>query len=484
MKNLPSPYPIRKTSPDKHRPGFHFLPEKNWMNDPNGLIHWKGQYHLFYQYNPNGPFHGTIHWGHAVSKDLVHWQDLPIALTPTPGGHDEEGCWTGCCVNQDGVPVIVYTGIHPQVVCLATGSDDLVNWEKYSGNPVIVAPPEELGGRTGGQFRDPFVWKENGSWYMVIGSKIEGQGGLILRYRSNDLRRWEYLGILHQGDITQPKPFWTGSIWECPNFFKLDGQYVLFFSVQSEPNDLIYPVYYAGDYDGKQFIPLAQDILVHGNCFYAPQMMHTDDGRLVMWGWLKEGRRPAALLEAGWAGVMSVPISISCMPNGNLRLDPVEELKSLRRNHLHFENLEVVPGSSALLEGVIGNSLEIEAIFEPDLLAEFGIKLLCSPDGEEQTRLVYDCGQKRLIVEPNESSLSTVVDRDMRKLPLNLDANGKIRLHIFVDRSVIEIFANGATCLASRVYPTRPDSLGVGLFARNGKVKLRSMDIWTLESIW
>ena len=476
--------PRNRLATDPHRPQFHFLPPANWMNDPNGLIQWKGLYHLFYQYNPYGPFHGTIHWGHAVSDDMVHWKDLPIALAPTPGGPDAEGCWSGCAVNHDGVPTLAYTGVHPQVVCLATSSDDLVRWEKHPANPVIARPPEELGSHIQGQFRDPFVWKEHGSWHMLIGSKIEGRGGVVLHYRSVDLLHWDYLGILLQGDITQTKPFWTGTMWECPNFFKLGDQYVIFFSVQSEPRDLLYAVYYIGYYDGQQFTPSLQSRLVHGSSFYAPQIMQTNDGRVVMWGWLKEGRRQSAVMEAGWSGVMSLPITLTLMPAGTLRIEPVEELKSLRGEHWHFENLEITSGTAGALGNIRGGCLEIETVFEPDAAAEFGIKLLCSPDGEEQTRLVYNCRQKRLIVEPNESSLSTVVDRDMHKAPLSLDANGELRLHIFLDRSVIEIFANGDTCLASRIYPTRPDSLGLELFARRGGAKVKSIKVWTLESIW
>jgi len=259
---------------------------------------------------------------------------------------------------------------------------------------------------------------------------------------------------------------------------------VLFFSVQSEPSDLLYPVYYTGDFHDQQFTPSVQKILVHGNYFYAPQVMHTEDGRTVMWGWLKEGRRQTALLEAGWAGVMSLPMTLSRMPEGTLRIEPVEELKSLRREHWHFENLQVTPGSTGLLPDIQGDCLEIKAVFEPDTSAEFGIKLLCSPDGKEQTRLVYHGRQERLILEPNESSLSTVVDRDMRKAPSSLDSHGELRLHIFLDRSVLEVFANDHTCLAGRIYPTRTDSLGVDLFARSGSVRLKSMSIWSLGSIW
>ncbi len=304
------------------------------MNDPNGLIQWGGRYHLFYQYNPNGPFHGSIHWGHAVSDDLLHWEDLPVALAPTPGGADAEGCWSGCAIDYDGLPTLVYTGIHPQLVCLATSSDGLVNWEKHPANPVLAGPPPELEALAGGDFRDPFVWKEDKCWYMVIGSRIEGQGGVVLRYRSEDLVHWEYLGRLLQGDINLSDPFWTGSVWECPNFFQLKDRYVLLFSVQSEPSELLYPVYYVGTYDGEQFIPTTQSILVHGSSFYAPQVMRTRDGRIVMWGWLKEMRRPSALMEAGWAGVMSLPISLSLLPDGRLGIEPVEELKNLPRRTL------------------------------------------------------------------------------------------------------------------------------------------------------
>src|SRR5688572_12844442 len=123
----------------RHRPQYHFLPPANWMNDPNGLIQWQGQYHMFYQYNPNGPFHGTIHWGHAISSDLVHWEHLPIALAPTPGGPDEDGCWSGCAVDDGGVPTFIYSGARNRVerACLATSSDGLLTWEKYPGNPII-----------------------------------------------------------------------------------------------------------------------------------------------------------------------------------------------------------------------------------------------------------------------------------------------------------------------------------------------------------
>src|SRR2546423_3561670 len=160
---------------DPHRPRYHFLPPANWLNDPNGLIHWKGEYHMFYQYNPNGPFWGTIHWGHAASADLVHWRHLPVALAPTPGSADEHGCFSGCAVDNNGVPTLVYTGVRgeEQLPCIATGSDDMLTWQKYPGNPVIAAPPDGIDPL---DFRDHSVWWETDAWYQVIGSGIKDLG--------------------------------------------------------------------------------------------------------------------------------------------------------------------------------------------------------------------------------------------------------------------------------------------------------------------
>ena len=164
---------------DRHRPSYHFLPPANWMNDPNGFIQWGSTYHLFYQYNPAAAVHDSIHWGHAASEDLVHWRHLPIALTPTPGGPDADGCWSGSAVDDDGTPTIIYTGAsgQHQRACLATGSDDLVTWQKYPGNPIIPEPPSNLELVA---YRDHCVWREADTWYQVMGAGIAGVGGAAL----------------------------------------------------------------------------------------------------------------------------------------------------------------------------------------------------------------------------------------------------------------------------------------------------------------
>ncbi len=178
---------------DSHRPIFHFLPPKNWMNDPNGMIQWRGRYHLFYQHNPALPVWGDIHWGHAVSDDFIHWQDMPIALAPTPNSYDEKGIWSGCAVDDDSIATILYTGAsgnrhQTQTVCIAISTDDdLATWHKYEQNPVISTPPAEFAGCG---FRDPYVWHEDTTWYTVIGAGQKSGGEAVLLYQSPDLYQW------------------------------------------------------------------------------------------------------------------------------------------------------------------------------------------------------------------------------------------------------------------------------------------------------
>lgn len=454
------------------------------MNDPNGLIQWKGQYHLFYQYNPNGPFHAHIHWGHAVSSDLVHWTDLPIALTPTPGRADAEGCWTGCAIDNNGTPTLLYSGVHPQVVCLAIGDDDLLTWQYYPGNPVIEGPPAELRVRTGGHFRDPFVWKEDNYWYLLIGSSIEGVGGTILLYRSVDLRLWEYLHPLLIGDASTLQPVWTGLIWECPNFLTFGEQCVLLFSVQGAQDELLYPLYVTGTFGDEHFYPQTQGILAHGGYFYAPQVLYDDQTRYIMWGWLMEGRSKALSYEAGWAGVMSLPVIVAPLLGGGLSLEPAPELATLREQHWHDDGLELSRARNFPLEDIQDDSLEILAAFEPGQNCEFGVKLRCSPDGQEQTRLVYQSESQQFSIEREQSSVNSEVDRERCSVVVEADPGEVLTLHIFLDRSVVEVFVNGRCYLASRIYPQYPDSLGLELFARKGRVGVKSLDIWHLASIW
>ena len=488
-----------KLAGDSHRPQYHFLPPAHWMNDPNGLIQWKGQYHLFYQHNPYSTGWGAMHWGHAASGDLVHWTDLPIALAPTPGGPDQDGCWSGCAVDNDGIPTLIYTGVHPQRPCLAASKDGLLTWDKYAGNPIIAGPPEGL--EVVGM-RDHRVWKEGDTWYQVVGSGIQGIGGAILLYRSPDLIHWHYIAPLLASDKGQVTgalreaqsarfavPLSTGTMWECPDFFPLDGRHVLLISAHEDRP--LYTVYFVGTYADHRFTPQVVRKLDFGDIhFYAPQTLADDQRRRIMWGWIQEGRSYEALQAAGWAGVMSLPRILTMRSDGLLDVKPAPELEVLRRSHRRFADAVLTPGSSGPLRDVRGDCLEITAEFEFDRAGdagttqEFGLTVRCSSDGAEQTRIVYDRAAQCLTVDREQSSLSPGVHRSVHTGPLELLPNEHLKLHVFLDRSVLELYANGRVCITSRIYPSRPDSLGVGLFARGGNTRLLSLDVWEMGSIW
>lgn len=453
-----------------HRPRYHFLPLANWMNDPNGLIQWKGRYHLFYQHNPNGAHSAQKHWGHAVGDDLVHWTHLPIALAPMPGGPDRDGCYTGCAVDNDGTPTFVYTGVWPEAQCIATSSDDLITWRRHAGNPVIGSPPEGMD-VTG--FRDPYVWREGDLWYAVIGSGIRGVGGTALLYRSSDLIHWEYVQPICVGDEAK-----TGRMWECPNLFPLGEKHVLI--VSSVP--LRRALYFVGEYADCKFSTEVEGLVDLGGCFYAPQVLIDDRGRRIMWGWLRESRSEEAQQAAGWAGVMSLPRILSISAEGRLTSQPAPELSVLRGAHCRFSRTEVEPGSH-FVPDVRGDCLEILATFMPGDAEAVGLKVRCSPHEEEHTLIVHERGADRLILERSRSSASPDVRRDPEEGPLRLGKD-PLTLRVFLDKSVVEVFANHQTCLTSRVYPTREDSVGLALYARGGRGELVSLDIWEMKSIW
>lgn len=463
---------------DPHRPRYHFVAPANWLNDPNGLIDWKGTVHLFYQYNPNGPFHGTIHWGHASSDDLVHWRDLPMALTPTPGGPDAEGCWSGCAVDNNGTPTLVYTGVNPQTVCLAVSTDDLQSWQKYPGNPVIAAPPPEIAAHSGHDFRDPYVWREDGLWWMVIGARREGVGGLVLLYRSPNLTEWEYVRVLLTGDEQASPYFYEGAMWECPNLLDFGERRALILSVQDAEWRLHHAAYFSGPYRNHEFSPDCGDVLAFGHSFYAPQATRLEDGRILLFGWLREMRPGAKSMAAGWSGCMSLPLIVTMREDGRLSLAPAPALQVLRGEAWTLSDLPLPPHTQQRL-AITGDALEIEVTFEADLLDDVGLAVRCSPDGVEQTRIVIRPEQGDLVIEHSPADASAALER----LPLALSLEQPLKLRIFVDGSVLEVFTEDGRYLATRLYPQRADSLGVTLFARGAPADVIHLVVWPLRSI-
>lgn len=423
---------------DPNHPRIHYAPPVNWMNDPNGLIYRNGMYHLFYQHNPYEAVWGNMHWGHAVSVDLLHWQQRPLALFPDPIGADAGGCFSGCAVEHDGSVSILYTAVYPETQCLATDhSDELNAWQKHPA-PVISAPPAGL--QLEG-FRDPCLWREGQEWRMALGAGIKDVGGAVLLYRSVDLIVWEYLGILYQGDCNQTEPIQTGIMWECPSFFPLGDRWVLILSIFTRAGDA-YTICYTGQYQQNQFMPDGPARLLDdgaGGCLYAPQTFLDADGRRVLIAWLREARPVADQRKAGWSGVMSLPRVLTLNPDRRLVQSP------------H-------PNVLAALDAVEPHQLTAGQTIEIGRECT-AVTLNIPSDSTGWNGLEFNSGQARIGYDPDNRILSvdcTPAGGLRSQVTLADSGTLPLRLTIFAEGSVLEVFAGDLNVISARFYPNHP----------------------------
>lgn len=294
-------------APERFR--YHFEPSKGWMNDPNGLIYFRGEYHAFFQHYPHAPQWGQMHWGHAVSRDLIHWEELPIALYPDQSYENDGGCFSGSAIEKDGRLYLFYTSVSHELgqTQSVAWSDDGIHFTKYSGNPVIRTNPVGLP-----DFRDPKVTYIDGSYYMVVGSGNEISGKVLL-FRSADLLNWEYVGILFEGEE-------YAHCIECPDFFQLGEKYVLMFSKINEKERSTHFV--VGDFVDGKLVNASISRPEWGIDFYAPQTF-TDGRRRIMIGWMYHWGKMATD-GIGFAGALSIPRELS-LHNRQILNFPVRE---------------------------------------------------------------------------------------------------------------------------------------------------------------
>lgn len=495
---------------DSHRPHYHFLPAHGWMNDPNGLIFAGGRYHLFYQYNPFGNVWNSIHWGHASSADLVHWQHHPLALTPEAGSFDEDGVFSGCAVLDGETPTLMYTahrflegGAELQVLSLATSDASLLEWTKHPRNPVLEADSAPLA-VTG--FRDPFLWREGQTWHLAVGAGLEYGPGLVLHYTSNHLLEWNYQGVLLQAALEpdlKPEPNAAPGLarrlgfWECPCFMALEdpasplegkSSHVLLVS-RIPQRDVRY---FVGHYDGLRLRPTLEGALDVQGCFYAPQSFQDASGRTLCFGWLaEEGAAGLGHPRPGseWNGVMSLP-RVLTLERGRLHQTPAPELEALRFETLLDLERVLESGVQQVLP-VQGDALELELTFRLEGLTSFELALRCSPDlredgAGEETRLHFEEASGVLSLDRSRSSASNStahVSQTILSLADSRDnTSPTLTLRVFLDASVLEVFTLGQS-LSARIYPSRADSLGIALMARGENLQVR-VQIWALEDVW
>jgi sucrose-6-phosphate hydrolase SacC (GH32 family) len=479
---------------DPHRPRYHFLPPAGWMNDINGAIFWKGRYHIFYQHHPDGGYWHWMQWGHASSADLTHWVHHPIALTPTLEGPDRDGCFSGgALVSREGTPTFIYHGV-PEGTCLATSEDDLLTgWTKHAANPVIRVPEPGEPGHTFYVVFDPCAWREGDTYAALIGNRVPAQSGdATSLFKSPDLVHWEYVGPFYESDRR-----WTDADEDCavPDFFPLGDRHVLLFCSHLQGTQ-----YYLGRYDGRRFQPETHGWMSWpGGLLGGPRTLLDGQGRRIFFDWIRELRGVERERAAGWSGVMTLPRVLSLAAEGTLCVEPVPEVEALRFNDRECRGLHWVADAEIVLDGVWGDGLELALEMEPEGAREFGVKVRCSPDGVEQTAVVYAPEERALKVDVGRSTLDEnirytyyrnlgALDRlpesqrrvSAQAAPLELAPGEPLRLRLFLDRSVLEVFANSRQCITQRIYPTRRDSLGVLLFARGGSVRVKSVQAWDL----
>jgi beta-fructofuranosidase len=455
-------------SDDPQRPRFHFLPPRNWMNDPNGFIQFRGRYHLFYQHNPFGPLWGSMHWGHAVSDDLVHWEHLPLALAPTPGSPDREGVFSGCAVDDNGTLTLLYTGNghYAQQQCLAVAHDDLVTFEKYAHNPVISGMPPEAGDHT--DLRDPFVWREADGWYMALGSRIGDVGGAVFLYHSDDLRRWQYLHPLFASSAPRHR-----LMWECPNFFQTGDHWVLIISSHTgTTTDLV--LYFVGRYEGHRFIPLAEGVLDYG-VLYAPLTTLDDHGQRLMIGWTRETWPDAEQVRVGWSGAQCIPRVVSVDEQMRLLMQPIAAVETLRQGR-HSLGLLAQPASLPL--GGCARALDIVAVFHPGAGAAI-LSVVMLEDIEEQVIIRYEARSQTLTVACHYRSGSPLI-RAAASAPHALLPHEPLTLRVLLDGSVVEMIANQRTSITQRFY-ARSAAVASVEVALDG-AGLQQLDVWEMAA--
>ncbi|MFE2992301.1 glycoside hydrolase family 32 protein [Streptomyces sp. NPDC059262] len=432
---------------DPHAPRFRVRPPANWINDPNGPFRWRGRYHLFYQHNPFAPVHADMHWGHVSSPDLAHWDHHPLALTPTPGGPDEAGCWSGCVVDDAGRPTAVYTGIDHRhrglgSICLAqadTGDDELTIWRPLA-TPVVPGPP---GGLDVVMFRDPFVFRYGGRRWALVGAGHSDGTPSVLLYDCEDLMSWRFAGVLLDGRDPVAAGAWgegaTG--WECPQLYTAgSGDWVLVVSLwDGAPQSTAYLTgrLLAATEGDLTFVPGTGGRLDHGHDFYAPAVLQdTEAGRALMWGWSWESRPQEEVDRAGWSGVLTAPRVVGTHPDGSLSISPAPELELLRAQ----DPFAVAPGSVPL---PLSYDLEITAV------AFTSVTLLRSASGRELT------------VDIDPAAGTVTMDRadgsPPRLLRVPPSGSAELAVRVLADGSLLELFAADRAAATERVYRLSDD---------------------------
>lgn len=451
-----------KLSETDYRPAYHFTPATNWMNDPNGLVYYKGEYHLFYQYNPNGNTWGPMNWGHAVSTDLYNWQDLPIALTPDNLGTIFSGSAVVDADNTSGfktgtedpiIAIFTHAGSQQQQ-SVAYSNDKGRTWTKYAQNPVLPNPGIS-------DFRDPKVtWlPDQHKWMMALAT-----GSKISFYSSPDLKSWTFESDFGAGIGAH------GGVWECPDLFQLpvegtnQKKWVLLVSLNpGGPNYGSATQYFIGDFDGKTFTPSSTETswVDYGTDNYAGvtyDNIPTSDGRRIMIGWMSNWFYAGVVPTTTWRSTMTVPRVITLVQSGQdykLRFNPVDELKNYK-DQTAVETESQPKSSIELTNNAIIKSGSYDLSFTVDFTKTDNVQISFGNTEEKMTILFNKAGG---VVTIDRSLSGKTYFHDFFKQiissPSAISMTGeKVGIRMLVDKTSVELFwNNGEKAMTALFFP-------------------------------
>ena len=464
----------------KMRQRYHFMAQTGWLNDPNGLIYFRGKYHFFFQHNPYNGFWDSMHWGHAVSDDMLHWEYLPLALAPseTYDNHLRGGCFSGSAIEHDGKLYLMFTGAtnegkgNEQTQCIAY-SEDGIHFEKYAGNPVLIAPE----GVPTDCFRDPKVWKHEDTYYMVCGASRDNKGQALL-YRSKDMIHWTYFNVL-----AESRGEW-GYMWECPDFYPMGDKYVLTFSPMGAGEHT--SVYLVGDFDyltGKFCCHVSGEI-DWGLDYYAPQSFLAPDGRRIIvgwsneWEWMPLWKDWGPTYKEGWCGFFNIPREVRMRKDGTLQFLPIREVETIRENPKRIAELAV---SEEYTELEAGDGVCFELKLKIDLQRtnadELELDLRCG--AERRTICLFHFKKVEMRVDRNAADgWSKGVSRSV----LYLQGKKELDVHILSDQSSLEIFTDQYQNNHSNNIFAKASQNQLRVRARGGNAVLRDIETYGLRA--
>jgi len=484
---------------DRYAPQYHLRVSQNWQNETYGFFYYNGYYHAFCQQNVLGPYYTDgQRWGHFVSTDLVYWEEVTPALLPENNGIDNNHVFSGCAmIMPNGEPKLFYTGVdysqtYLNLIATATANDlsdpKLVEWNK--GGKVVVSQGDLS---TTNNFRDPFIYEENGTYYMLIGgtNKATG-GGAIYCFKSTDenLESWEYMSILYSGDSN--KYSFLGNCYELPNLFRLTNKsgtvskYMLMFSPIGNINGVYYLL---GDFDARtgRFIPDREepqryDVGPVSQVLCPSGFYDAKTGRNLLITMSRTGLSSQERYDSGWATVMTLIKEMYLTDSGELVIEPIEEYKKLEKNTLlEIENASLsVKEANALLKDISGDMLRIELTIDPGADSEVGAYVKYDVTGAESVKVFYDTKNSQFSIDASKSSL------DMRNNGAGggtVALNGEeVKLTIFVDRAMVEAYLNGKNQVTAFGYNTSSTADGLKLYSSGSNAVIKSLVVYELES--